>query len=299
MSLYWGRCSRWEPQGGHRKEWRDLERGDLIQDDRKLWSVIEVRDVPVIDWDEHDREGYECHCLRQRNPRFVPLAPEAPCSEEEWAHRPVYLIAVPAAGGKRHHSKVRVYADFRGAYVISPHHPVCKDCGELWPCREVEIGLEVDKQAAKLTELEKILPGCCWSCNEPVTHKQGSIRFGGENLLLPGADSPVFHLRRKGSCRSAAAGYEKRWIAADETRRWRLQCPGKLVRHVDGDECSEDPLCPGSGVNHGTFIRHSYGKLPDGTVQSAYGSSFRCLRCEDAIERKGLSLGDPPDGALL
>lgn len=292
MSLFWGRYCGWEPQGGHARQWRDLEPGDLIEADRKAWRIVEVRAVPVVDWDDTDREYYErlaCH----------PCNPAPPPAEEDWDRRPLYLIAIPADGGKRHHVKIRPYRAPRAAWVLSPHYPVCKDCGELWPCREVEIVQEIDKQAAKLAELEKILPGCCWSCGDPVTHKQGSIRFEGDNLLLPGAPSPVFHLRRKGRCLSDAHGYEKRWIAAEEGRRWRLQCPGKLVRHVDGDECSEGPLCPGGNASHHTFIRHSYGRLPDGTVQSVYGTDFRCCRCEDALEWRELSLGDPPDGALL
>ena len=286
MSLFWGRYSGWEPQGGHRKPWKDLERGDLIEADRKAWRVVEVRPVPVADWDESDREYYGRLARQHRNPKYVSMSRAVP-SEEEWESRPVYLIVVPADGGKRHHLRVRPYGGFRGAWVLSPHYPVCKDCGELWPCREVEITQEVDRQAAKLAELEKILPGCCWSCGEPVTSKQASIRFDGDNLLLPGAHPPVFHLRRKGGCRSDAAGYEKRWVAAEDGRRWRLQCPGKLVRHVDGDECSEDPFCPGGDASHGTFISHVYGSAP------------RCLRCQDALVQRGLSLGEPPPGALL
>ena len=298
MSLFWGRYCGWEPQGGHRKPWPDLQRGDLIEADRKAWRVIEVRPVPVADWEEQDREYYEWLTRQHRNPQYVPMGRSAP-TEEEWESRPLYLILVPAAGGKRHHLRVRPYGGFRGAWVLSAHYPVCKDCGELWPCREVEIAQEIDKQSAKLADLEKILPGCCWSCKEPVTHKQGSIRFDGDNLLLPGAPSPVFHRRRKGHCLSAAMTYEKRWVAAEEGRRWRLQCPGKLIRHVDGDECSEDPYCPGGGVSHNTFMSHVYGRLPDGSVRSAYGADFRCLRCEDALVQRGLALGEPPDGALL
>ena len=297
MTLFWSRYGDWEPQGGEHKAWLKLERGDLIQSDRKLWSVIEVRPVPVIDWDDHDREAYERHVRHHRNPRFVPLATETPRSEEEWHSRPLYLIVVPAGGGKRHHTKVCPYAGlFRGAYVISPHHPVCRDCGELWPCREVEITQEVQKQAAVMQRYEQVLPSCCWSCGEPVTGRQGSVTFDGDNLLLLGAPPPVFHLRRK--CRSSAMAYEKRWIAAEEGRRWRLQCPGKQIRHVDGDECSEDPFCPGK-VSHNTFISHVYGRLPDGTVRSAYGSDFRCCRCEDALVQRVLAIGEPPPGALL
>lgn len=298
MSLFWSRYNTWEPQGGHSKPWKDLERGDLIEADRRAWRVIEVRPVPVVDWDEHDRDYYDHLTRQRRNPQFVPLGRAVP-AEEDWESRPVYLILVPADGGKRHHLRVRPYSGLgRDAWVLSSHYPVCKDCGELWPCHEVEIIREVDEQAAKLAKLEKILPGCCWSCNEPVTHRQKVIRFDGDNLLLPGAPSPVFHLRGKGGCYSGAMRYEKRWIEAEEGRRWRLQCPGKQIRHVDGDECSEDPFCPGK-VSHNTFTCHSYGKLPDGSVQSIWGPDFRCLRCEDAIERKGMTLGDPPDGAML
>ena len=288
MSLFWSRYSGWEPQGGERKAWRDLEPGELIELGRKIWRVAEVRLTPVIDWDEDDRGQWE------QERKAYKLG-----SEEDWQRRPVYLILRPASGGKRHHVKVQPWRyRFREAYTLPEHYPVCKDCGEPWPCQELEITQEVSKQSAVLAELEKILPGCCWSCAEPVTHRQKAIRFDGDNLLLPGAPSPVFHLRGKNGCRSAAKGYEKRWIAAEEGRRWRLQCPGKQVRHVDGDECSEDPFCPGK-VSHHTFISHVYGRLPDGTVRSAYGSDFRCCRCEDALVQRGVTIGEPPPGALL
>jgi hypothetical protein len=289
VSLFWSRVSGWEPQGGQRKAWRDLAAGDLIELRRKIWRVAEVRLTPVIDWDEDDRQAWE------KERKAYKLS-----GEEDWRGRPVYLILYPADGGKRHHVKIRPWRYWgREAYVLPEHYPVCKDCGEPWPCPELEITQEVDRQAAKLSELEKILPGCCWSCGEPVTRKHSSIGFDGENLLLPGAPSPVFHLRRKGHCRSAAASYEKRWVAAEEGRRWRLQCPGKLIRHVDGDECTEDPFCPGGNASHGTFMSHVFGRLPDGTVRSVYGSDFRCLRCEDALVQRGLTLGEPPPGALL
>jgi hypothetical protein len=294
VTLFWNRYGDWEPEGGQRKPWSELERGDLIQSDRKLWSVVEVRPVPVIDWDERDRESYERWTRQRRNSQFVPLVSAMPASEEDWAYRPLYLIAIPAGGGKRHHTKICPYGSIRqGAWVISPHHPVCKDCGELWPCREVEITQQVDREAAKLAKLEQILPGCCWACGEPVTHRQSVIRFDGDNLLLPGADPAVFHLRRKGTCLSGALAYEKRWVAAGEGRRWQLQCPGKLIRHVDGNECSEDPFCPGGKARHQAFMNHTFGRL------SVYGSDFICLRCKDAIALEGLTLSEPPPGALM
>src|SRR5207249_4134170 len=124
---------------------------------------------PVVDWDEHDQEYYDRLARQHRSPQFFALGRSVP-SEEEWESRPLYLILVPVGGGKRHHLRVRPYGGIsRGAWVLSPHYPVCKDCGELWPCHEVEISQEVDRQAAKLADLEKVHPGCCWSCKEPVT----------------------------------------------------------------------------------------------------------------------------------
>ena len=299
MSLHWSRSLGWRPQGGRECDWKDLQPCDLIAlDDRKVWRIIEVRPVPLADWDANDRK-YRDSRFGGSAARLEAIRRIRPDSEETWDRRPLYLILVPESGGKRHHLRIRPYATWRGAWVLSPHYPVCKDCGEPWPCRELDITEEVEREAAKMERMEKILPGCCWSCGEPVTHKQTAIRFDGDNLLLPGAASPVFHLRRRGDCRSAAASYEKRWVTAEEGRRWRLQCPGKLVRHVDGDECTEDPHCPGGNAHHGTYTSHAYGRLPDGSVRSVYGPDLRCCRCEDALGRQNLSLGDPLDGALL
>lgn len=56
MSLFWGRDSNlWTPNGGRHVPWPDLATGDLIASGRKPWRVIEVRPVPVVDWDEQDR----------------------------------------------------------------------------------------------------------------------------------------------------------------------------------------------------------------------------------------------------
>jgi hypothetical protein len=299
VSLFWSRGLGWRPQGGRACDWKDLAPGDLIAlDDRKIWRIVEVRPVPVADWDEDDRAYWERCFGAGVDPRAIRR--HRPLSEEAWDRRPLYLILVPASGGKRHHLRIRPYASYRDAYVLSPHYPVCRDCGEPWPCRELEITAEVGRQAAKLAELEKILPGCCWSCGEPVTHREGSIRFDGENLLLPGAPSPVFHLRRKGQCRSGAASYEKRWVPAAGGRRWRLQCPGRLVRHLDGNECSEDPFCPGGNAVHHTFICHVFTRSPDGSVCPMPGLGGEdCLRCKDVVERGEMTLGEPPPGALL
>lgn len=279
MTLFWGRDGNlWTPQGGRCVPWADLAAGDLIMSHRRPWRVLEVRAVPVIDWDEHDRAYYDRACEW----------PRSPASEETWDRRPVYLIVVPADGGKRHHVKRRPYA-YGPAYVIPEHYPVCRECGELYPCRELEIRAEAAREMKELDKYEKVLPGTCWGCFEPITHRQDAIRFEGENLFLPGAPQVVFHARRSKGCRSAAISYEERWVKAGEGRRPRLSCPGKLVIHVDGAECSEDPHCPGPEVQHRAgFINHTRYE------------EFRCLRCADArVRGETVQTIEPPAGPGL
>ena len=269
MSLFWGRRGdSWEPEGGERREWRNLQPGDLVVFSRAVWRVREVRPVPVADWDEHDREGYQRRLNRDG------------AAEEDWQYRPLYLIVLPARGGKRHHAKVRPYAGLgRTAYVLHPHYPVCTECGEPWPCPEIGITREVRAQSAEVERLSGILPGCCWSCGEPVTGRHSSIVFEGENLLLPGAPPPVFHLRVKGGCRSAARRYEEQWVEGGDGRPWRLQCPGRLTHHVDGYECDRAD-CPGEQARHAERATHM---LTRGGTILRWAKD--CTRCADAAEQ--------------
>jgi hypothetical protein len=265
--LYWDRYGSWRPQGGHECGWRDLKLGDLVAVNRAVWRISEVRDVPVADWDEHDRSYFE----RDREGAERWGTGPVP-SEETWDRRPLYLKLYPAKGGKRHSWKVRVYAHLRSAWVLPEHYPVCAECGEPWPCPEIDIVLELQKQAAVMDDLESIMPGCCWGCREPITSRQSSVTFEGENLLLPGAPPPVFHTRRKPGCLGEAMRYEEKWVPAGEGRRWRYRCPGKLIVHADGPECSEDPLCPGPRMRHHAVMDHRHG-------------DYHCLRCQDAAAR--------------
>ena len=263
----------WEPEGGERRDWRDVGPGDLLAFDREVWRVTEIRPVPVIDWDDRDREHFDAW-------KRIGTSKQEGVTEEEWRFGPLYLIVVPAGGGKRRHLKVRPYGGLRLAYVLSPHYPVCSDCGKPWPCPEIGITREVRRQSAEMARLEAVLPGCCWKCGKPVTGRQKSIVFEGENLLLPGGPAVVFHLR-SGSpyCSSAAVAYEKKWVAADPGRHPRLYCTGRLIIHVDGPECTEDPFCAGN-VQHSSFWDHR------GHVASVRG----CLRCTDACAQRGITV---------
>jgi hypothetical protein len=279
----------WEPTGGQRKEWRHLQPGDLIVSGRKAWRVHEVRAVPVIDWDEQDGEYYRIHCgPSEHDGRFRGRKPEEGASEEAWTLRPVYLVISPAKGGKQRHVKVLPYVH-RTRWVLHPHYPVCVQCGEPWPCPELDIKAAIDKQAAELARLEAIMPGCCWECGEPITSRHKAAVFDGENLLLPGAAPVAFHLRQKSKggmwCRSAAIAYEEKWVAAGTGRKWRFSCPGNLVRHLDGQECTELAECPGSVRHLGNVMNHRFYGSGEGEVLPILGTGAEhCRRCQDAVD---------------
>jgi hypothetical protein len=279
MSLFWGRDGNcWEPEGGERREWRDVGPGDLLAFDREIWRVIETRPVPVIDWDDEDRRAFEG--FRRRG-----------VAEEDWRFRPLNLILVPVRGRKREHVEIKPYVGLRAlAYVLHPHYPVCSECGQPWPCPELDITHEVRRQSAEMERLASIMPGCCWSCGEPVTGRQSSVVFEGENLLLPGGPPPVFHLRGKGGCHAAAITYEDRWVEAGEGRPRRVRCPGRLIRHIDGSEC-DNPGCPGERAYHGNLLTHVV--THDG---KAVRWAVKCTRCRDAVERgEGLPVAVVPE----
>jgi hypothetical protein len=292
VSVFWGRRGdSWEPTGGQCKEWRHLQPGDLIVVDRKVWSVIEVRTDPVVDWHEQDHRYWEWHCgpsevvpgqIRRRKPHEG-------LSREEWPLRPLGVVSEPPGGGRREHFEVRPYLRSR-AYVLHPHYPVCASCGEPYPCSELDIKDAEEKASAELTRLEGIMPGCCWACAEVVTSRQKSAVFTGENLLLPGGPPVVFHLREKSkggvSCLHAAMDYEERWVPAGPARRWRLSCPGNAIWHVDGRECAELDDCPGQDVRHrGNVMQHRFTGTREGEVVPVPGSGAEhCRRCQDAVD---------------
>lgn len=117
--------------------------------------------------------------------------------------------------------------------------PRCSCCDEPMPCRAELADQQVAHGLAALEVNEKKLPGGCWVCSEPITHRQESVVYAGDNLDLPGGPIVRFHTRQK--CRWAAERYEERWLAAGEGRRRILtfeQCPGTLLTHQDGtQEC--------------------------------------------------------------
>jgi hypothetical protein len=143
-------------------------------------------------------------------------------------------------------------------FYLSDPYPACIACGLLWPCPCDDRNKAAEAAMKELERLGGVLPGCCWACSEPITKSHKSIEFPGENLALPGAPPPVFHIAasrksHRGTCRSEAISYEEKWIAAAPGRASRLVCAGVLFRHYQASECTFGSACPGEDAEHGRY----------------------------------------------
>ncbi|WP_435109792.1 hypothetical protein [Nocardiopsis synnemataformans] len=260
-----GKRPRWAPSDARTTYCIAPPVGSLVGLDHRAWEVLEVRRVPLADWKPEDHER-----LRRKADGQDP---------EEWPDAPHYLIVRQVGSHQRTHWRTR--ARKSAWHLLPEHYAVCHRCGDVAPCREV-----LDEQVAaraleRLARMEAILPGCCWGCGQPVTKRQKTIRFEGENLDLPGGQEVVFHTRS--SCDHLARAYEERWVAAAPGRTRRLSCPGDLITHIDGTECTAPLECPGFTTAHRSSERHVIGTSLTET---------RCTRCKDALARQ-LADGSP------
>lgn len=211
----------------------------LVAVDRRPWRVAEVKDVPADMWTDKTREAW----LSWGRP-------------DGWRSAPYVAILAPHPSGKPMHVEIRPLEHKSWWHALPEHYAVCAVCGELAPCKEITAEAAAKIVMQKFDRLANVLPGCCWSCSEPVTSRQASRVFLGPNVWMPIAGSdPAFHLRRR--CVGAAACYEDDWVKAEPSRErslLTLRCTGSLIWHGDGTaECfgANDSECPGWRAWHG------------------------------------------------
>ena len=235
---------RWYPTGT-RRTYGTPNVGDLIALRHGVWRVTEARD---LDLDDRDRQAW----IEARMPDLA-----------AWRDRPYGLDlkhvggATPPDWGDSNGvtgASVEVHTwnttwDLWDTYP-SGRWPMCSCCGEPMPCRAELEDRQISYSLAVVADRESVLPGCCWACKEPVTHRQDSVTYPGDNLDLPGAPAPVFHTRA--ACWGSASRYELRWLAADPRRERILtypKCGGILVVHADGStECTPGTSPTGAQV---------------------------------------------------
>ena len=243
----------WRPVGSH-PEWHTRPpTGLIIALHRQPWRVVGTREISPANWTADEQDAYVSQYPADTTTAAVP--------PEEWPLRPWVMVLDPLPTGKRRHARHTGGKTAKRRFdVLDEHYPVCNLCQELVPCRHMTTEQQVSAGQAKLDRLMSLTVDSCWGCSEPITRRQKSIGFEGENLLLPGGPSPVRFHTRKG-CHGEAADYETKWISADPRRSWRLYCPGDLVHHMDGPVCSEGERCAGVEVGHRAVEDHTFGRI--------------------------------------
>jgi hypothetical protein len=227
------------------------EVGRVIADltTRKAWRVLDVSDVHQTNWDKQTLAAWR-------------TAGEPPW--ETWKGRERRVLGEPArnpapSGKDRRGLRICPWATNELWRYLEEPWPECTRCGRLWPCPCYDANRAAEQAMEEVERVAGILPGCCWACGEPITGRQHSIVFEGENLLMPGAGPAAFHTSasRKAArgpsgnqtCRSEAERYEEQWVAAGEGRTVRLRCPGAMWSHFGYRECT-NPDCPGEQASH-------------------------------------------------
>lgn len=228
----------WRPaqSGGHLRDWP--EPGELVAVNRTPYRVVEVRARELVDWSAESRDEWEASGF-----------------PEPWQYAPHALVCQPVTGGRPVHFSVNRRHLWSHVHRLPEHYAVCAQCGELAPCMETTSAQQAAVEMERFERLANILPGCCWSCGEPITSRQHALTYDGPNVWMPTAPEGVrFHERR--ACLSAATRYENDWAAADAARRrtlLTLACAGTLTVHADGSaECygAESSDCPTIHARH-------------------------------------------------
>lgn len=247
------RSGRWHPVCTQTKYDRRPAAGDIVPMDHAVWRITEVVDIPLSDT---DRRKYDEQAAWTKG-RLAPA--------EEWDLRP-FRVAAEWVGGVKPEwvtpgqkvGSITVRSNQHRFWQVYPggRWPQCSCCGEPMPCRaaitDVQVGAEMDR----FTEMASRLPGTCWGCGNPVTSRQRSVTYPGDNLDLPGGPTVRFHAAK--DCRWKAEKYEARWLKANPGRARRLtwpDCRGHLFWHADGSsECvGGRPDCEGHHThNHGS-----------------------------------------------
>lgn len=236
---------RWHPAGTAWK--RRPEPGKLLAHRHAVWSVVAVEDTALTDDEERDWLAIGLPELGRTYPRPYRITLEwVAGAQPDQTHTHVRQV------GGRQHVAFRVRAGSRRMWDTYPDRrwPQCSCCGEPVPCRATERDEMVAAGSERMSRHMAVPAGACWGCTEPITSRQKSVAYPGDNLDLPGGPEVRFHTR--GSCRRELLAYEERWLAVDP-RRERIytwpRCVGMLTTHADGtSECHQGPAWPHAGV---------------------------------------------------
>ncbi len=227
----------------------DLTRGQIVIAERRPFRIDRIRELPTDKWPERFVKAWQ--------DRGMPDA-------ATWWERPFLVTGFweDSTEDTRGHSTTAPAS--HSWDVLPEHYAVCRHCGELPPCSHVHNERIMDRATERMAEDMAILPGVCHGCREPISSRQKSFTFPGENLIRPdlGDHTAIFHTRNR--CLWELRKYDKRWATAETDRMPLFFCEGTLVHHFDGTPECDNEACGAKGelvglVDHRCQIWHNPG----------------------------------------
>jgi hypothetical protein len=217
--------------------------GQLVIWERTAHRVVEVREREQTDWPQGYRDLWVEHGMPD---------------PATWYGRPMVIVLQPEdqPAAKPRHLQGRAGASWR---TLVEHYSVCRLCQEIPPCRHEHTEKIMDRAQEHMNQQMAIMPGCCHSCQEPITRRQKAVTFTGANLIRPdlGDDSAIFHQRQQ--CFGDVRQYDERWAAAEPGRKRRFYCEGHRTHHHDDTvDCTEMAECVGDVEHRSTTWHRPY-----------------------------------------
>lgn len=128
------------------------------------------------------------------------LLPERAWSIADPVERRHHVIAL----GHKHPERI--------FHKVPEHAPVCRSCGDMWPCQHVRDSEKIDaafreiqneenkrqqaREARKKARARYSMPGFCPACRKPVTTGQPSQTFE-TNAVIKNGPPVTFHVSRQ------------------------------------------------------------------------------------------------------
>lgn len=188
---------RWLPGGVSRTSRQRPNEGDLIAFEFAAWRVMHVNDAIPDDEDEKRIGMYRADVRARYMPYRMTLRRERGPKHERENSRQEIAFRISSA-------------NYHGWDVYeSERIPLCSCCMDPWPCRMLAAEDQAERSAQVMSErMDRIMPGACYGCGEPITPRQGSMVMPEENIDIPGMPPPRFHTRQ--SCWPERDAYERR-----------------------------------------------------------------------------------------
>lgn len=187
----------WYPLGTVKQPGRPSV-GDMVAYARGAYIVSHVADAEPTEAEEQRLANYSAESRIRQAPYSMTI------DLVHGQHDPEYVNEF-----KQRALRVPALSYHRWDVYVEGRVPLCSCCSNPWPCLMIDAAAE-SKRAGEVMEqrMEHAKPGCCYSCGEVISHRQGSVRYPEGNVDIPGYPAPRFHTRN--TCWEGRYQYEIR-----------------------------------------------------------------------------------------